>query len=222
MPENSKSLKIIILDDEADWCLTICETARMLGHMAEAVSTLEEAQEKIQGAYNASTPYHIAVVDLLFETGKDKIRVQRGKEAIRYIKTRHPYMACVMVSGADLASDHVLDMRDEYGLDYYLQKDRFDLDTFSRAIEKSVRRSQPIDPKQNRRKNLIETLEKSKDVRAILLNDLAKVKERAALKGLDVDVATHNELARFQTQLKDIEKNIEQMEKEISESADTE
>jgi len=219
MLENSKSLKIIILDDEADWCTTISETARMLGHVADAVSTLEEAHEKIQGAYNAGTPYHVAIVDLIFETGKNKVKVPRGKEAVRFIKTRHPYMACVVVSGADITSDHVLDMRDEYGLDYYLQKDRFDLDTFSRAIEKSVRRIQPIDIKQNRRKNLMETLEKSKDVRAIFLNDLSKVKEREALKGIDVDVATHNEIERFQAQINEIEKSIALLEKEISESA---
>lgn len=222
MSENSKSIKIIVLDDEADWGITISETARMLGHVADMVSTLEEAQEKIQAAYNAGVPYNLAVVDLLFETGKDKIRVQRGKEAIRFIKSRHPYVACIMVSGADLASDHVLDMRDEYELDYFLQKDRFDLDTFSHAIEKSLRRMKPINTKQNRRKNLMETLEKSKDVRAILLSDLARSKERAALKGLDVDIATHNEMKSFQAQLDGIERQIAQLEKEISECTDAE
>ncbi len=220
MLEKSKSLKIIILDDEGDWRTTISETARMLGHTADAVSTLEEAHEKIQSAYNVGAPYYLAVIDLRFETGKDRTLVMRGKEAIHFIKTRHPYMACVVISGSDMTSDQVLDLRDEYGLDYYLQKDRFDLDTFSRAIEKSVRRIQPIDTKQNRRKNLMETLEKSKDVRAILLNDLSKVKEREALKGIDVDVATHNEIERFQAQIIETEKKIALLEKEVSEIND--
>ena len=65
----------------------------------------------------------------------------------------------------------------------------------------------------------METLEKSKDVRAIFLNDLSKVKEREALKGIDVDVATHNEIERFQAQINEIEKSIALLEKEISESA---
>lgn len=217
MLQKEDSLKILIMDDDPDWCTTISEMSRLLGHNAEAVFTLEDAQEKIQVAFNAGEPYLIAVVDLNFETGKDKTMVPRGKETIRFIKTHHPYMACLVVSGADFTHDQVLDMRDEYDLDYYLQKDRFDLDTFSGAIKKSLRRVNAVDTSQSHLKNLEEALGRWKNVRAILLNDLAKAREREALKGIDVDVATKNEIDRYQKHLEEIEKNISLLEKEISE-----
>jgi hypothetical protein len=125
-------------------------------------------------------------------------------------------MACVVVSGAPFTPDNVLDMRDEYGLDYYLQKDRFDLDTFSRAIEKSLRRVNPMEDLDNQRNNLKEVLDRWKNVRIILLNDLGKVREREALKGIDSDVATQNEIERYTRQIGEVEKTIVLLEKEIA------
>jgi ActR/RegA family two-component response regulator len=211
-----KQLKIIIMDDDEVWCTTISQMARLMGHNAETAVTLEDAHQKIQNAYNTNNPYHVAVVDLNFEIGKHKVEVPRGKETIRFIKTRHPYMACVVVSGAPFTPDNVLDMRDEYGLDYYLQKDRFDLDTFSRAIEKSLRRVNPVEDLDNQRNNLKEVLDRWKNVRIILLNDLGKAREREALKGIDSDVATQNEIERYTRQIGEVEKTIALLEKEIA------
>lgn len=215
MFETTKQLKILIMDDDEVWCTTISQMARLMGHNAETATTLEDAHEKIQNAFNAHDPYHIAIVDLNFTIGmgKAKTAVPRGKETIRFIKTRHPYMACMVVTGADFTPDNVLDMRDEYGLDYYLQKDRFDLDTFSRAIEKSLRRVSPPRKTGSLQNNLQEALERWKNVQALLLNDLGKVKEREALKGIDADVATRNEIERYTRQLAEVNKQIEQIEK---------
>jgi ActR/RegA family two-component response regulator len=218
MFNTAKQLKILIMDDDEVWCQTIGQMARLMGHNAETATSLEEAHEKIQNAFNNHDPYHIAIVDLNFSVGvgKAKTAVPRGKETIHFIKTRHPYMACMVVTGADFTPDNVLDMRDEYGLDYYLQKDRFDLDTFSRAIEKSLRRVQPARKTGSLQNSLQEALARWKNVQALLLNDLGKVKEREAFKGIDADVGTRNEIERYARQIGEVEKTIALLEKELA------
>ena len=215
MADIPEKISIIIMDDDSDWCNTIRQTACLLGHNPDTVTTLEEAQKKIQEAYNADNPYAVAVIDLNFETGKYKTEVPRGKETLHFIKTRHPYMACLVVSGIPINASNVLDLRDDYGLDYYVQKDHFDIDTFSNAIEKSLRRVKPIAMDVLEKTSIEKTLKKWENVRMVLLNDLANVKERAALKGINVDVGTQNEIARYELQLKKIEKQIQAIQAEI-------
>lgn len=214
MLDTAKRVNIIIMDDDEEWCETISQTALLLGHNPEAVNNLESAHAKVQEAYNAGNPYEAAVIDLNFETGKEKTNVPRGKETLRFIKTRHPYMACIIVSGVPTNAGNVLDLRDDYDLDYYLQKDRFDIDTFSNAVEKSLRRVAPVAIDSLRRSDLEKTIEKWQNVRMILLGDLATVKERAALKGINVDVGTQNEILRYEKQLAKVEKQVSVLEEE--------
>ena len=215
MVDIAKRINIIIMDDDLDWCETISQTARLLGHNPDAVTTLEAAHAKIQEAYNAENPYEVAVIDLNFETGEEKTKVPRGKETLRFVKTRHPYMACLIVSGVSTNASNILDLRDDYGLDYYVQKDRFDIDTFSNAIEKSLRRVEPVAMDILRVSDLEKTIEKWKNVRLVLLGDLASVRERAALKGIDIDVGTQNEILRYEKQLVKVEKQIAALKEEL-------
>ncbi len=213
-----EKINIIIMDDDPDWCEMIGQTAGLLGHNADAVMTLNAAHAKIQEAYNAGIPYSVAVIDLNFETGKNRTEVSRGKETLRFVKTRHPYMACIIVSGISTNASSILDLRDDYGLDYYVEKDRFDLDTFSNAIAKSLRRVKPVAMDMLMKTDLEKTIEKWKKVRVVLLGDLANVRERAALKGIDIDVGTQNEISRYEKQLKKVELQINALNEELQNS----
>src|SRR6185295_1434563 len=59
---------------------------------------------------------------------------------IEEIKEHHPYMACVVASGEKVSPDAVLDLRDEHGLDYYLQKDRISREKIKKALQRSYER----------------------------------------------------------------------------------
>ena len=215
MVDIAKRINIIIMDDDLDWCETISETARFLGHNPDAVTSLEVAHAKIQEAYSAENPYEVAVIDLNFETGKEKINAPRGKQILRFIKTRHPYMACIIVSGVSTNASNILDLRDDYGLDYYIEKDRFDLDTFSNAVEKSLRRVEPVAMDMLRVSNLEKIIKEWEKVRIVLLGDLASVQKRAALKGINVDVGTENEIIRYEKHLTKVEEQIAELKEEL-------
>jgi len=217
MVNGTKRIDIIIMDDDSAWCEMISTTAEMLGHNPEWVTNLEDAHARIQDAFNAGNPYEVAVIDMNFETGKSKTEVPRGKETLRFIKTRHPYMACVVVSGVRTTAGNVLDLRDDYGMDYFIQKDKFDLDTFSNAIEKSLRRVAPLSFEMLHKSDLERTIEKWQNVRLVLLNDLAVVRERAALQGIHVDVTTENEIKRYEQQLEKVERQVKALQDERKE-----
>ena len=208
-------LKLIIMDDKADWCDTISQTARLLGHSADAVMTLMDARRKIQEAYNTGNAYDLIVIDLNFDVGETAMQVPRGKEILHFVKTRHPYMACLIVSGVSVFPSDVLDLRDDNGLDYFIQKDRFDIDIFSRAIKRAVRHLQSQKPRVSQTGRLENVLQKWQGVRNVLYSDLATVQERAALKGIDVDVATKNEIEEYDKQIEKVEKTIDRLERAL-------
>src|SRR4051794_26873182 len=123
-----RTLRLIVIDDEPSWCTMFGHMARSLGHTLDAAHTPEEAKVIIQQAEAAHRPYAVAIVDLNFKIGK--IALSRGQELIQYIKAHHPSTACIIASGQKVLPDSVLDLRDDYDLDYYVQKDRISLDIF--------------------------------------------------------------------------------------------
>ncbi len=139
----TECLRLIVIDDDPEWCELLADTAEFLGHSLDTAHSLEEARHKIKISEEKQQLYSIALIDINFVSGRQRIELPRGKEAIRYIKSYHPYIACIVLSGSTITPDSVLDLRDEYDLDYYVQKDRFDLDTFARAIRNAMRRVHP-------------------------------------------------------------------------------
>jgi CheY-like chemotaxis protein len=133
-----KSLRLIVVDDKPAWCQTIGFMVQGLGHTLDVANTLEEAKIKIRAAEEQGNPYTIAIIDMNFEI--EGVEVSRGQEAIKYIKDHHNYMACIVASGQKVMPDDVLDLRDEYGLDYYLQKDRIDMGKIKKALQTALKR----------------------------------------------------------------------------------
>lgn len=218
-PPERTGLKLIVMDDKADWCDTISQTASLLGHSADAVMTLVEARQKIQEAYNEGDPYDLIVIDLNFDVGETAMQVPRGKEILHFVKTRHPYMACLILSGVSIFASEVLDLRDDNNLDYFMQKDQFDIDTFSRAVSRSMQHLQSQlhtqKPRVTQTGRLENVLLKWEGVRNVLYSDLATVHERAALKGIDVDVATKNEIEQYDKQIQKVERTIARLERAL-------
>ena len=209
-------LRLIAIDDEADWCALLGSTARLLGHTLDSASTLEEAVLMIQAAEAQERPYHGAIVDMNFETGKRKIELPRGKEVVQYLKAKYSSMACIMVSGAGVSPETVLDLRDDFDLDYYLRKDYFDIETFDRALQKAIRRVRAVRSGEYSAQQLQLLLRQWQGIALQTSRNLAVMRERQALKGLDVDVATLNEIKRYTLELDEVRAHVKELEQQIA------
>lgn len=131
--------RILIVDDEVDWRNIISLMSNSLGYTPEVASTLNEATQKIQTAYQEGNPFNVVTLDVGFVVGHTSF--QGGKQLLKQIKAQYADMACVMISGSEgITPDTVLDLRDEYGLDYYIQKDRLEPDLLRRAILRAIER----------------------------------------------------------------------------------
>jgi CheY-like chemotaxis protein len=135
-------LKLIVIDDDLDWCQTLSLVVRSVGHALDIAQTLEDAKQKLMLAEEQQAPYVAAFIDMNFEmsvaTGSGRLALPFGQEAIRFIKANHPLVACIMVSGDVMTPDQVLDLRDEFDLDYYVQKDR--LEILDKALARALQR----------------------------------------------------------------------------------
>jgi CheY-like chemotaxis protein len=146
-PANKGELRLLVIDDDEEWRSILSDIAEDLGHTADTAATLEEARTKLRRADARQRRYDIALIDMNFEIGKQNTQMPRGKEVVQYIKTHYPAMACIMVSGSlNITPERVLDLRDDYDLDYYIQKERFEIDTFVRALERALARVRVMPP----------------------------------------------------------------------------
>lgn len=213
-PAEQEPIRVLIVDDDPDWRTTLCLTAEALGYTFDAVSTPEEAQLKLKSADDEHQPYSVAAIDMNFGIGT-KIVVPRGKEIIRYLKKNHLHVACLVVTGVALSFDNVLDLRDEYDIDYLLQKDRIDLDTFSKAVNKACNRVRQQQSQSAQLGRLADARDKWRDIYTYAVKNLAYAREREALKGIDVDVATKNEIELYQASVTEAERQIASLQKEI-------
>lgn len=212
-----RPLRIIIIDDEPDWQKTLEEYARFLEHRPDVSDSLVDAKIKISEAEIAGDPYSIALLDMNFEIGKTKIPVPQGTQIIKYIKTHHPYIACVMVSGsAEVTPDFVLDLRDEYDLDYFLEKQHISDVILSKAIQRAARRISPIGDSSSHIRVLSDSLEKWRSIYYLCENNLAYAREKEAIKGIDVDTATLYEIERYQKMLNEAKTQTIRIQEELS------
>lgn len=132
-----KEKKIIVIDDNPDWCIAVNQWAAKLGYFVDSAGTPEDAYKKIARAQKDNAPFRIAIVDMRFEV--DNIgNISLGRDVIKEIKDNYPYIACILSSGETHSPKDVLDLRDDYGLDYYLPKLEIDRDTLNYAINRAL------------------------------------------------------------------------------------
>jgi CheY-like chemotaxis protein len=139
MSAANSALRLIVIDDNPTWCTILGHMVQSLGHSLDVAGTLEEAKVKISDAETADRRYAIAIIDMNFKV--EGMELMRGQEVIEHIKTNHGYIACIVASGGMASPDYVLDLRDDYGLDYYVQKDRIGIDVLRKALRKALERA---------------------------------------------------------------------------------
>jgi CheY-like chemotaxis protein len=211
-----KTLRVIIIDDDPDWRRTLGDYSKLLGHIPDFADSLEDAKEKIGEAERSGDLYSVALLDMNFEIGKTRIPIPQGRQVVKHIKTHHPYIACIMVSGStEVTPDFVLDLRDEYDLDYFLEKQYISEELLSKAIQKATRRISPVGDPNSHTRVLKDSLEKWRSIYYLHENNLSRAKEREAIKGIDVDTITVHEIERYQLMLDEAKAQIVKIQGEI-------
>lgn len=140
--EPMNHIRIIVIDDNEDWCNTV----RLLFKMVRAITvtetvaagSIQDSIEKIREAKAQEKPFSVAIIDMQLD--QDNEEDQSGKDIIRFIKREHPYIACVIATGQPLAPEDVLDLRDDHDLDYCLAKDNVSVETLTKSTIKGLKR----------------------------------------------------------------------------------
>jgi hypothetical protein len=169
---------------------------------------LRRAQEK-------GDPFSIATIDMQFKVGERGTQSPRGKEILRTIKSEYPYVACIMISGSSVSGHEVLDLRDNYDLDYFISKDRLDEEMLKRAIARAMERVRPLGSSERRLEVLNKTLEIYKDTCIQYARNLAQVEKKKAQQGIDVGVGVENQIEGYKAMLEKIKERIRETEQDI-------
>jgi ActR/RegA family two-component response regulator len=217
MDRAARPHKILIIDDDKYWRKTIRRFAQLLRYDSKTVEGYEDAGAELRQAEEEGCPFSVATIDMGFEVGEQKMMSPLGKEILRYIKSEHPYVACIMVSGSGVAAHEILDLRDDYGLDYYVSKARLDRDMLDRAITRATGRVRPLGNIERRLEMLKQTLEICKDICVQYAYDLAIVEQRKAEKGVDVSVDVENQIVAYRARLEEAREKVQETEEEIRE-----
>jgi len=119
---NSKSKKVLIVEDEGDMCLLINILLTGKGMELDHVKTLTRAEE-----YLGQTEPSVVILD-------NKLPDGLGMDFIPHIKKVHPALKVIMISGFDKAA---ADVALENGADTYLVKP-FSKEQLFDAVEQLV------------------------------------------------------------------------------------
>ncbi len=134
--------KILIVEDNAEFRQLLYRYVQLVKCCPVTAPDPDQAYELLEAARKDHSPFSAAMIDLRFEigTGGNVTQVLRGIEVLQYIKVEYPEVACLIISGETIEPSEVLDLRDYYGLDYYLAKDRLDPQKLAKAIARAAER----------------------------------------------------------------------------------
>jgi ActR/RegA family two-component response regulator len=135
----AKSQRILVIDDDPWWCKFIGRMAEMHGYDWQSASNFDEMKSALSEADGRGSPFSAATIDMYFGM-EHNVEIPLGKTMLKYIKSHYPNIACIVISGVSEVAGDLLTLRDEYGLDSYISKDRLGPDTFNEAIEEALRR----------------------------------------------------------------------------------
>lgn len=208
--------KILVIDDDQAWRNQIGIYAGQLKYNVETASSYEDAKSKLKEAEEEGTPFSVATIDMQFKVGEERTSTPCGEMILEHIKSEHPYVACIMIS-ARTEADEVLDLRDDYDLDYYIPKDRLGKKTLRKAVARAMRRVRPLGNIERRLEMAKKTLGILKGNCLLCAYNLAEVEQKKAQRGIDVSVSIENEIRTYKTMLEHFREGVRQTEEEIRE-----
>lgn len=140
----NQPIKILIIEDDPIWRELITRLAKSLGYDAQTANSFEEVEEKLRQAETIGQPFSIVTIDALFKLGETNQEYYLGYEILRYIKSTYQNMPCILISGVSAVGSKVLDLREEYGLDYYIPKMDLNPKELEMRVQKAIARAEQL------------------------------------------------------------------------------
>lgn len=209
----TKPLRILIIDDQPLFHKLIGGNAELLGYTWESANSFEGALLALEEAEQNKNPFAIATIDITFEVEKSEMPL--GTMILQRIKSKYPHVACIVISGSRLSAQEVLDLRDEYDLDYYISKDRVTPKILDEGIKKALKRVKIPGNINKRRELLEEELETYRQICVTYGNNLALAELLKAKKGIDAGVAIENEINIYREELARFTEKVEETEQKL-------
>jgi HEAT repeat protein/CheY-like chemotaxis protein len=144
-----RSPRILIIDDDPNWIKFIGSSAEALGHTWETASNLEEVEIAIKETEETGASFFAVTID------EKVMKSHGGTDLLRYIRSKCPHIACIVVSGSPADDAYqLLRLQVDPGLDAYISKSRFDTDTFAEAVASAIRHARS---RENQEARMIES-----------------------------------------------------------------
>lgn len=135
-----KQEKIIVIEDNEVIAEILLAMFQEMGHRVQWAAMPEDAFEMIEQAHVSDDAFTVASVDKLFPVGQLGDQFALGERVTRRIKRDFPYIATVMITGEPHTAQEILELRDDYGVDQFLQKDGIGINALQSAIERATGR----------------------------------------------------------------------------------
>ncbi|HTK08734.1 MAG TPA: response regulator [Ktedonobacteraceae bacterium] len=136
----SRKSRILIVDDSAAWCELMIEACEQRNIFAEAVSTIEEALQKLSQSF-----YHVLILDLCFEGGN--INNSEGILLLQELQKRGlaETLKVIMLSAYGTTSS-MHEAFHEYQVYDFIDKSYFDAFLFLGEIQKLLKEELGFNP----------------------------------------------------------------------------
>jgi len=135
-PENSKKLRLLVIDDDVEYCEEILKvTVEGLGHTVVITNNFKDAKQKLEFSEQSQELFDIAIIDMNLGVYSSRL----GNEISEFITHNYPYIGCILLSGEkDL---DIMRLQRLYGIDDYISKLWFDIERFREALDTAQHRA---------------------------------------------------------------------------------
>ena len=135
---------ILVIDDENFWRATIAKMVSRLGFTCKSVGDFEEAIVVLDQAEANNQLFDIAIIDVNFQyaSAGQTIFTPYGIQLLPDITEKYPYLGRVIITGASHPHHYILDLRDEYDIDYYIHKNTLTEEVLHKGFQRAIARAQ--------------------------------------------------------------------------------
>lgn len=120
--------KVLVIEDQPTWQKQIRRALK--GYELETTPDVKEAKQFLDQALAAEVPFHIVTLDISLQA--DQLDTS-GEALLTYIKDKHSYLKCVVVSGT-ASIDQVSEYFSEFGVLKCFSKANFEAGRFREFI----------------------------------------------------------------------------------------
>jgi serine/threonine protein kinase len=124
--------KVLVIEDEPTWQRQISQA--LIGYDLQTTPTVEEAKQYLDQARIEGTPFQVITLDISLERSKRGQFDKSGERLLNYIKSKHPNIKCVVVSGTANV-DQVSDYFSKFSVLNCFSKRSFDAKRFREYID---------------------------------------------------------------------------------------